>query len=198
MRAGRVWSATGAVAAAFGVAAASSRGPLRAADERLFKRLNRDRGPRVDSAFGALTDLGSWWATAGIAGALYATGRRRAAVSAFGAGSAAWLLGQGLKRVFNRPRPYDAVSEMRLLVGKPRGTSWPSSHPMVLRAALLAAGRELDLPLWARALLEGLAATVGLSRVYTGVHYPSDVAGGLLLGQATADAWAAAVPPGYR
>jgi membrane-associated phospholipid phosphatase len=41
----------------------------------------------------------------------------------------------------------------------------------------------------ARAALDGLAATIGTSRVYVGVHYPSDVAGGILLGKSVAAAF---------
>jgi membrane-associated phospholipid phosphatase len=41
----------------------------------------------------------------------------------------------------------------------------------------------------ARAALDGLAAAIGMSRVYVGVHFPSDVAGGILLGKAVAAAF---------
>jgi membrane-associated phospholipid phosphatase len=80
-------------------------------------------------------------------------------------------------------------------VGKPNGTSWPSSHPAVLLAFVTVAARRLGLPATARAGLTAAACAVGASRVYVGVHYPSDVVGGLLLGRAVADAWTAAVPP---
>ena len=56
------------------------------------------------------------------------------------------LVGQGLKRLYLRVRPYDALPEVvRLLIGKPKGTSWPSSHPAVLLAFLTVAGPELVL-----------------------------------------------------
>jgi membrane-associated phospholipid phosphatase len=51
-----------------------------------------------------------------------------------------------------------------------------------------AAGRDLDLSVAARTALRGLAAAVGISRIQVGVHYPADVVGGLLLGQAVGDA----------
>jgi undecaprenyl-diphosphatase len=163
------------------------------ADRRLFDLLNQDRGPVADALFGGVTELGSIMASAGAAGVLVLFGRRRAAVDAIGAASAMWLLGQGLKKVVRRARPYDAGGSRRL-IGKPNGTSWPSSHPAVLLAFVTVAGRRLGLASGARSALAALATTVGVSRVHVGVHYPSDVVGGILLGRAVADAWSAVSP----
>jgi membrane-associated phospholipid phosphatase len=177
----------GAAALAVGVAASSGRG--RAVDEDAFRMLNRDAGPTADRLFAGVTELGSIWASVGAAAVLAATGRRRAAVMGLTAASATWLLGQGAKKLFLRPRPYEAdPGSVRLLVDPPNATSWPSSHPAVLLSFLTVAGREAGLPRAARAALGGLAGVVGASRVYVGVHYPADVAGGLLLGRAVADA----------
>ena len=49
--------------------------------------------------------------------------------------------------------------------------------------------KDLDAGPAARATLDGLAATIGASRVYVGVHFPSDVAGGILLGKSMAAAF---------
>jgi undecaprenyl-diphosphatase len=133
---------------------------------------------------------------AGAAAALAVQGRRREGLSAFGAAAAMWLVGQGTKRLFGRPRPYEAVEGLRLLIDRPRGSSWPSSHPAVLLAFATVATRDLDAPTAVRAGTLGLAGLVGLSRVYLGVHYPADVAGGLLLGRGVADLWSAALSPG--
>ncbi|HYU93804.1 MAG TPA: phosphatase PAP2 family protein [Actinomycetota bacterium] len=158
-------------------------------DAGLFRAVNRGRGPGADRFFRGITELGSIWASIGAAGVLAARGRRRAAARGLGAASAAWLAGQGLKRLFDRPRPYVADPDgVRLLAQPPRATSWPSSHPAVLLAFVTVAGRDLELSLVARTALRGLAAAVGISRTYVGVHYPADVVGGLLLGQAVADA----------
>jgi membrane-associated phospholipid phosphatase len=184
-----------ATAAAFGVAALTARGKLRELDDGLFKGVNRDRGPVADRVFDRVTDLGSFWAALGGAAAIAGTGRRRAAADALAAASGAWLLGQGVKKLFGRARPYDAMTEMRLLVGRQMGTSWPSSHPLVFTAFATVAARDLEVGRGGRAVLGGLSGLVAYSRVHVGVHYPSDVVGGVLLGRAFGRAWAALASP---
>jgi undecaprenyl-diphosphatase len=65
----------------------------------------------------------------------------------------------------------------------------------VLLAYVTVATRNLDAPASTRTAAALLAGAVGLSRVYLGVHYPADVAGGLLLGQGVADVWSSTVSP---
>jgi membrane-associated phospholipid phosphatase len=178
------------------VAAATVRGRGRRLDDRLFGWANgRLHHPGLDEAFRAITELGSLWAAAGAAGAMAAGGRRREAADALGAAMTMWLLGQGLKRAFRRLRPYEAdlPGPRRLLIGKPHGASWPSSHPATLLAFVSVAGRDLRLGAGARAALTGLAGAIGASRVALGVHYPADVVGGLLLGRAVGEAWSRTV-----
>ena len=136
-----------------------------------------------------MTELGSIWASAGAAAALAVRGRRREALDAFGAAGAMWLVGQAVKRLFDRPRPYQAMEDLRLLIDRPRASSWPSSHPAVLLAFVTVATRDLDVSPTTKAVTSALAGVVGLSRVYLGVHYPADVVGGLFLGRGVADLW---------
>jgi undecaprenyl-diphosphatase len=175
---------------AFAVGVWTTSGRGRELDDEVFDRLHATRGPAADAAFSGITELGSIWASVGGAAALVVFGRRRAAARGLAAAGAAWLLGQGMKKVFLRPRPDTAAPDrVRLLIDPPRGTSWPSSHPMVLLAFLTAASHELDVPGAGRVALTGLAGAVGVSRTYVGVHYPSDVVGGLLLGKAVGEAF---------
>jgi membrane-associated phospholipid phosphatase len=177
--------------AALAVGALTSAGPGRDLDVEAFGAGNRDRGPAADRLFRGVTELGSIWASVGAASVLAAAGRRRAATRGLAAASLAWVAGQGLKSLFLRPRPYDAgLPGMTLRTGPPNGTSWPSSHPAVLLAFVTVATRELGASRGVRTALDLLSGAVGVSRVYMGVHYPADVAGGLLLGKGVAAALA--------
>jgi len=185
---------TALLGAAAAVGRRSSTTEGREVDAELFGELNRGHGPQADRFFTGITELGSLWAAAGAAGVLALTGRRRAAASALGAAGLTWLAGQGLKRVANRRRPYEADGPgTRLLVGPPHGSSWPSSHPAVLTTFATVAARDLGIGSIARTGLSALELSVAASRVYVGLHYPSDVVSGFLLGRSVARLW-----PGLR
>lgn len=188
--------AAGALVAAFGLAAATVKGRGRALDDRLFKWFNSSlQRPALDRFFTGITELGSLWASIGAAGAMTLRGRRRQAGDALAAAATTWVMGQVLKKAWRRVRPFDAGGTYRLLILKPRGASWPSSHPMVLTAFVTVAGRNLGVGREARVGLGALAGLVACSRVYLGVHYPADVAGGLLIGRALGDGWSRTISP---
>lgn len=185
-----LWGAAlGATGAALGHAALRTDAG-RELDEQLFKAVNAGQGPEADKFFFSVTELGSLYAAGAAAGALALCGKPRAAARALSAAGATWLLGQGIKRSVDRPRPFHADEDgTRRMIAEPRGTSWPSSHPAVLTTFTRVAARELGVGAAGSAALTALDGAVATSRVYLGVHYPSDVASGLLFGRAVARLW---------
>ena len=91
-----------------------------------------------------------------------------------------------LKHLVARPRPWLSLPLVPL-VAEHDPNSFPSGHTCAAFAAGLAWARALPRPWGAAAVLS--AVLMGLSRLYVGVHYPSDVLVGALIG--TLCAWAA-------
>jgi len=84
-----------------------------------------------------------------------------------------------LKPLFERPRPCHIMTDINLLVNCGAGYSLPSSHATnaFAQAALFSlTAKRTRWYLWA------FAATVALSRVFVGVHYPFDILAGALVG----------------
>lgn len=160
-----------------------------ALDAAVFDAVAHTDSPLLDATMPALSRAADrsvlWGGVAGVM-ALSGSGRaRRAAVRGLvSIGVASLIANQVAKRVHGRPRPSTlAVPALRLASRIPRSTSFPSGHSS--SAMAFAAGASAELPVLA-APLRALAGLVGLSRVATGAHYPSDVAAGLALGEAVA------------
>lgn len=85
-----------------------------------------------------------------------------------------------LKNLVGRIRPYETVQGLILLVSKPADFSFPSGHTGSSFASAVVLYRRLPRRAGVPALL--LALLIGLSRLYVGVHYPSDVLAGMLTG----------------
>ncbi|MBA4024939.1 MAG: PAP2 family protein [Gordonia sp.] len=109
-----------------------------------------------------------------------------AGVGAFGAHAASVVI----KRIVRRRRPHDP--RIAIGVGTPSKLSFPSSHATSTTAAAILIGRAAGLP--SGALPAALVPPMLLSRLVLGVHYPSDVIGGALIGATCA----AAVTAGER
>ncbi|MFD9224272.1 bifunctional phosphatase PAP2/diacylglycerol kinase family protein [Streptomyces sp. NPDC060064] len=96
------------------------------------------------------------------------------------------------KRSVRRARPLlDTVPVIRRLKRQPFTSSFPSGH--AASAAAFATGVALESKTWG-AIVAPVAASVAFSRVYTGVHYPSDVLVGAALGVGAAFAVRGVVP----
>ncbi|MBE3583174.1 MAG: phosphatase PAP2 family protein [Limnochordaceae bacterium] len=86
---------------------------------------------------------------------------------------------QILKHAVQRPRPYLVLNGYRPLVAPLRDHSFPSGHTT---AAFAMAGVLSAAGPWVSGLVWPLAVLVGISRMYLGHHYPSDVLVGAFLG----------------
>jgi decaprenylphosphoryl-5-phosphoribose phosphatase len=141
------------------------------------------RPPAADAVrrFSRLGEHAAVWLALGAAGALIDRPRRAAWRRGTGAVAGAYLLNTAIKLVVRRRRPI--LDGLPPLIGTPTGLSFPSAHASSSFAAARAYGQLVPAgPLYA------VAGAMALSRVYLGVHYPSDVAAGALLGTAIGSA----------
>jgi undecaprenyl-diphosphatase len=154
--------------------------------------------PALTYAMRGITDLGEavFLVVLGviISWRLVSLGRHRQAEFFVIAVLGAEVIDQALKLGFQRPRPDVFFGP------QPLNYSFPSGHAMVSCCFYLALAEILmddrwsrvrKLAVWTFAIL--LTGAIGLSRVYLGVHYPTDVLGGY----AAAIAWLSIVRTGH-
>jgi membrane-associated phospholipid phosphatase len=148
-------------------------------------RAFRTRGhtPALDRRVAAFSHLGEqgsvWFAICGL-GALVDPGKRGVYARAAKAVLGTYALNQLIKVTVRRPRP--RIEDLPPLTGTLTGLSYPSAH-----AATSFAGARMLSEALPAAPLYALALALCLSRLYLGVHYPSDIVAGVALGSATAE-----------
>jgi undecaprenyl-diphosphatase len=170
-------------------------GDTQAFDERIVRALRRPDNPEVPigpgwmhsaaldiTALGSATVLGL--SVAAVVGFLMLQGMQRTALFVLAASVGGWTLNNLLKVVFARARP-DVVPHLREVMT----LSFPSGHAMTSAAVYLVLG-ALMMRIASRRVTKfyciavAMLATIliGASRVYLGVHYPTDVLAGWLMG----------------
>jgi membrane-associated phospholipid phosphatase len=147
-------------------------------------RLHTPAVERVVAAYSRTGEHGACWLTLAGAGAVW--DRRPEARARWLRGArivlAAYGLNFAVKLAVRRSRPeLDGLPPLSPVVSR---LSFPSAHcTMSFAAARAFRGLVPATPLY------GAAVLFALSRPYLGVHYPSDVLAGALLGTAIAEAW---------
>jgi len=126
--------------------------------------------------------------TAAVAGYLHLDRKKHLAQVLVVSTVSGYLFSSLLKAVFQRPRP-DIVPHLSYVAS----TSFPSGHSMnaavvylTLGTLLAASVQRTSLKIYVISLALFLTVTVGFSRVYLGVHYPTDIAAGWMAGIAWA------------
>lgn len=152
-------------------------------DQKLIRRVEGHRSHSLDTLFigasRAANRSAIWLAVSGLLVAVGGPRGKRAAGQGLAAIAATSAIVNGpLKLVFDRARP----SSRPPLIRRPRTTSFPSGHAASAFAFATAVSQEVPV---AGLLLLPLALTVSYSRVYVGVHYPSDVVLGAAVGAGT-------------
>ena len=142
------------------------------------------RGGVLDAPLKLLTTLGNagilWIALSAVMLCFPKT--RRAGLLALAAMGICYLFNDVLiKGLAARPRPFVTVPELWPMVAPPGSWSFPSGHTCSSFAAAGIWLRTLERG-WMKAAALILAALMGFSRLFVGVHYPSDVLAGMCVG----------------
>ena len=169
-------------------------GDTRAFDERVLQFFRAPTNPALPAgppwlkeAMRDITALGGTSVLAiivvGVAGFLAVSGLRHAAAMVLGSVAIGVLLSSSLKAAFSRPRPFIPPD---LLVFT---TSFPSGHTTLSAVVYLTLGALLcrtqssqAVKTYILCIAMFLSGIVGLSRIYLGVHWPTDVLAGWLVG----------------
>jgi membrane-associated phospholipid phosphatase len=130
---------------------------------------------RTIARFSHAGEHAALWLAVGAAGFTLDRPRRDRWGRALGGVAAAYVANTVVKQIARRPRPL--VDDLPQLIATPTQLSFPSAHA----SSSFAAARGYA-PLLGGAVVYPIAVAMAASRVYLGVHYPSDILAGALLG----------------
>jgi len=141
------------------------------------------RTPVLNSLMRAIThlgDFGIFWILMAVVLMLYADTRRVGTLVTAGMLVSYVFNNLFLKNLVARIRPYEVIDGLTLLVGRASDLSFPSGHSATSFVAATIMMCLLPKRYGAGAVV--LAALISLSRLYVGIHYPTDVLFGIVSG----------------
>ena len=165
-------------------------------DAAILRALEYIRCPFLDVFFSIFTALGEELIIAAIVAVVYICFSKRAGEQALVTVLSASCITAGVKSAVRRPRPYAAGVVERVDIDNPfvstvdldADMSFPSGHATCTSAFFTTVAIRLRRALPA-VLCAAFVLLVMLSRVYFGVHYPTDVLTGLVIGAGCAALW---------
>jgi undecaprenyl-diphosphatase len=140
--------------------------------------------PILDKFFSLITSVNNWYiAYVILLGISWTKGGKRGKIAVIGVILLIIVSDQTgyrlLKELFARPRPCDILTDVITPVGCTGTYSFPSNHALNNFAASFFFYKLFPKLKWVLFITAGLVA---ISRVYLGLHYPSDIIGGALIG----------------
>jgi undecaprenyl-diphosphatase len=157
-------------------------------DDMIMEAVHTIDNPSMHRTMEAITQLGSHAAISTAAGltaiAMLRQGKKNDAWTVVISTGGAMAINTILKNIFQRQRPIEMARRIKL----PRSHSFPSGHSLLSAATypIVAHHFVQNQSSSTQALVHTLAGitilSVGFSRVYFGVHFPSDVLGGFAAG----------------
>ncbi len=93
-----------------------------------------------------------------------------------------WLIVEVIKAAIRRPRPFESLTNIRIVGYREIGRSFPSGHTSQVFFLVTLLAQYYQFAPWAIVTLYILAGVVAVTRMYVGAHYPRDVLAGAMLG----------------
>jgi undecaprenyl-diphosphatase len=157
-------------------------------DKAFMEAVHKTDHPAVQNVLHVATQLGSHIAIGTAAGVtalmMMRRGRKHDAMTVLISTGGAMVINTVLKNIFQRQRPIQMARRIEL----PASHSFPSGHSLLSAATYpivvhhLVEDQSLPVQAVAHTLVGMVILSVGFSRIYFGVHFPSDVLGGFAAG----------------